>query len=423
MTSILLGMFFASLGFSQSLFNDLKIHGFLSQGFLQTTKNNYFMETKNGNLEYNEAAINFSIQINAKLRGGMQLLSRDFGSDGNNETILDWGYLDYHWKDELGIRAGKIKRPNGLYNAGRDIDALRTFVMLPQSVYDESMREITLSFQGASIYGNLSLKALGNLDYEAYYGISNMDYDMAFTRKLMENAIVQIEADLFRNLTMAGALPPGASLSHRVVNPSIRMKNSEGISVFWNTPVTNLRFGVSRMMLKVNHSATIDFSALMEGRNILGITIPYASCVNYKAMDTFSGEYIWKNLTLAGEFYYTDGEAKSEGRVVKTMKNEAYYGQAAYRLSPKWEAGTYYSVHYINSDDKEGKQLKSIGEPEYLAWQKDACFALRFDIANNWLVKGEVHLINGTSLADQSLNTDGTEKNWRLFALKTSFTF
>ena len=417
-----LGLLFASQGFPQPITKNLRIHGFLNQGYLYSTKNNYLMETKDGNLEYNEAAINFSIQINAKLRGGLQLLSRDFGEDGNNETSLDWGYIDYHWKDALGLRAGKIKRPSGLYNTGRDIDALRTFVMLPQSVYDESMREITLSFQGTSIYGNLSLGSVGNLDYEAYYGTSNMDYDMTFTKRLVQTAVQQISQGMMLKLSANPTIPPQARLASNIIDPSIHMKHSEGVSLIWNTPITGLRLGATRMMLQVDHRAMIDFDVLVATTSVMKMRIPYESEVHYKAMDTFSGEFNWHNLTLAAEFYSTDGEVKSEGEIKKQIRNEAYYGQATYRLN-KFEIGSYYSVYYPDSKDKEGKHLLLQRASDYQAWQKDLCFAIRYDLTGNWLIKGEAHMMDGTSLIDPSLNENGTDQKWQFYALKTSFTF
>ena len=38
----------------------IDIHGFISQGYLQSTDNNYLANTDKGTFEFNEAAINFS---------------------------------------------------------------------------------------------------------------------------------------------------------------------------------------------------------------------------------------------------------------------------------------------------------------------------------------------------------------------------
>ena len=42
---------------------------------------------------------------------------------GNYDVKLDWFYLDYHFSDAFGIRAGRTKLPFGLYNEFADVDA------------------------------------------------------------------------------------------------------------------------------------------------------------------------------------------------------------------------------------------------------------------------------------------------------------
>jgi hypothetical protein len=47
----------------------------------------------------------------------------------------------------------------------------------------------------------------------------------------------------------------------------------------------------------------------------------------------------------------------------------------------------------------------------------------RFDITDFWLLKVEVHFIDGVALAYPIDNPDGYEKTWNLFAVKTTFNF
>ena len=177
------------------------------------------------------------------------------------------------------------------------------------------------------------------------------------------------------------------------------------------------------MWAEIQQKAVFDFHVLMQGMTLTQITVPFESTTNFKAMDTFSGEFVWNNLTLAGEYYTTDGEVTSEGQVVAAVKNEAYYGQATYRLNKTFEAGAYYSVQYPDYDDKNGQNLKAQGQPDYLAWQKDICMALRIDMNEYWLVKFETHIINGAGQLTSALNPDGYKQNWQLFAVKTAITF
>ncbi|MBN1780362.1 hypothetical protein JW948_04495 [bacterium] len=401
----------------------IHIHGLIGQGYLKTTDNNYFMNTKDGSLEFNEIAVNFTVRLTPKLRGGLQLFSRDFGPNGNNDIFLDWGYLDYLWRDYLGLRAGKIKRPAGFYNTVRDMDALRTFVLLPQGVYNESMRDFTMSAQGASVYGNISLGLAGDLEYEAYYGVSNMDPDLTFTKELFLNIADDMGKGISQQMAATGGMPPGSVLSPRVVDPVLEMEHSEAVSVIWNTPLDGLRLGATRMLGKTSQSATFDFRLLMGGTTLTQITVPFESSLKFNGLDTYSAEYIWKNLTLGGEYMVTDGEITTDGQVMGYRKEQAYYGQAAYRFTKWLEIGSYYSVTYPDSEDKEGDRFKATGRPDYLAWQKDMCLTLRFDLNERWLVKCETHFMDGAGQLSPTLNPDGFKQNWQLYTVKTSIIF
>lgn len=153
------------------------IHGFISQGYLKSTDNNFFADTKKGTTQFNEAGINFSTDVTERLRIGLQILAYDLGDIGNNTLTLDWAVADYHWRDWLGLRIGNLKMMHGLYNETRDIDMLRTSIFLPQSVYNESWRESTSSIQGAGIYGEIPAGFLGSFSYGGQYGSLNMPKD------------------------------------------------------------------------------------------------------------------------------------------------------------------------------------------------------------------------------------------------------
>ncbi len=93
--------------------SDMQIHGFVSQGYIKTTRNNYLTDSarRQGSFDFTEVGINFTKQLNDKLRVGLQLFAHDLGPLGNYSPQFDWYYLDYHLFDWLGIRAGKTSCP------------------------------------------------------------------------------------------------------------------------------------------------------------------------------------------------------------------------------------------------------------------------------------------------------------------------
>src|SRR3989441_10214875 len=154
---------------------ELQIHGFISQGFLLTSANDYLAHSSEGSFEFTEIGLNFTLPATDRLTLGLQIFSHDLGPIGDYRATLDWYSLDYHWRDWLGIRAGRVKLPFGLYNDSSDIDAARTSVLLPQSIYPAQNRDFLLAQTGGEVYGYRDLGAAGGLDYRLYGGTIFLD--------------------------------------------------------------------------------------------------------------------------------------------------------------------------------------------------------------------------------------------------------
>ena len=75
----------------------------------------------------------------------------------------------------LGLRAGRIKLPFGLYNEYSDIDSARLSILLPQSLYPTRSRDFLLAQTGFSLYGSRRPGDLGALDYQLAFGTIFVD--------------------------------------------------------------------------------------------------------------------------------------------------------------------------------------------------------------------------------------------------------
>jgi hypothetical protein len=423
--------FFSSGGYAAEL-GAIDVHGFISQGYLQSTANDYLVKSNKGSFEYNEVGINFSTNLSDKLRLGMQLMARDLGDAGNNQVQLDWGYADYRWRNELGLRVGKIKAPVGFYNETRDTDSLRTWVLLPQSIYDESYRDFIVALEGGSIYGTLDAGKAGSFEYQDVLGtLGNMNLEPTN----VGNQLVKVfQPYLFLGQTIT---PDDLQVTPRKFNT---------LQLVWNAPLEGLRLGatwtVGKFDLEVPAMSQTMYVLTPGGPVLVKVDFPQRQAeLKMERLLTLSGEYKWKDLSLAAEYKeqkvglaYDTPELEPAMAAYgldlpSTVTTQGYYGAIAYRLTDWLELGTYYSVYYSNKTDKKGEDVVAdaalLGQtvPDYQAWQKDNCFTARFDINPYWCFKLEGHHMNGTALVFDYTDVNDLSKIWTLYAAKASFSF
>jgi hypothetical protein len=375
-------------------YGEVQVHGFVSEGAFWTTSNDYIGSSADGSLKLFEAGFNLSSEVADRLRVGLQVFARDFG-DFADPPRLDWAFLDYRWRSELGLRAGIIKMPFGLYNEYTDIDSARLPILMPQSMYSFVNRDVLLSHRGFALYGNHSMCAAGSLEYQAWLG----------TLSIPENA-----------LTLSGA-----------TLDSYDVKYVTGAQLFWRTPLEGLRVGATYLRTSIDFDLTLAPATV--GALIMAGLVP----ADYQGELAISQRPVtW----IAGSVEYQRGPwlfAAEYSRAFKRQRSslpdliptfeedsERFYGLATYRLSPRFEVGGYYSVHHLDADDRRGHDPKYA--ENFNAYQRDAAATLRFDVNDNWLWKLEGHFIDGT--ADLPiLRNPNPDRYWGLFLLRTTVTF
>ncbi len=361
-------------------FKDVEVHGFVSQGFLKTTDNNYLGKTKGlGTFGYTEIGLNFTKSLTNELRTGIQLFARQLGSTDNFNANLYWFYVDYHPFDWIGFRFGRVKIPFGLYNEINDIDAARVPILLPQSIYPADHVDYLVAQNGFEGYGYTGTAPWGSLEYRLYAGT------IAFP------------------LTNTPAYPIQQTASNA---PFI-----VGARVMWGTPIDGLRVGVSGQGVRLDSTLNVV---------PLGKSVSFQFPIN---MLVGSAEYIYGDLSLAAEYsrwYAQFGNSTNTALIPNfSVTNERAYVMGAYRLSSWFEPCLYYSVTYPNVDQRA----------EIQNYQHDVSATLRFDINRFWLFKAEAHYMMGTAALQTGLTGPGLNDgipiasltpNWWAFLIKTT---
>lgn len=375
---------------SPALESPVQVHGFVSQGFIKTSANNYLADSTRGSFEFTEVGINFTKEISDNFRVGAQLFSRNLGPIGNYSVQFDWFYLDYRFFDWLGLRAGRTKLPFGLYNETSDIDAARVPILLPQSVYPIQNRDFLLAQTGLELYGLVPLGGAGDLDYRIYGGT------------------------LLFDLTYEGT----DDTVKKVDTPYI-----VGGRLMYRPPLAGLQLGGSLQALRLDLDYAPPEQSLASLRTAGQLPSDFAGLVSVRipaVLAVGSIEYAPGDLLLAAEYsrWRTHIESSLPVLFPDSVKwSERFYVMASYRLNSWLVPGAYYAAMFPNVDDRSGRQNH----------EHDFAATLRFDINAHWLLKAEGHFMRGTAGLSQALNDgarlDTLTRDWWVFLAKTTAYF
>lgn len=406
------------------LASSVYLGGFVSQGYLNSEDNDYLLPNgREGSGAFNEAAIIVSAEPADRVRVGIQLMGRDFGSSQASGVRVDWAYGDYRWYDQLGLRAGRIKLPYGLYNEERDVDMLRTSVLLPQSVYSETDRNLLLAYEGVGLYGNLVLGGAGDLDYELVLGSLNIPEEGNDDAERLIAGVAALEADAVGDAVAARyGVPPEdvTATAAEVDGAELAVPRVYGGSLIWNTPLSGLRVGGTFLSGDIQVRGQARYDVLVDTGGQVPSYLPFGMEVDRELdlehVATGSAEYHRGDLTLAAEY----SRLNIEGDV-----SDGWYALVDYRFSPRLAVQSYWSSAYTDADDRGGDRYVAAGYPDYYAWQHDLALAVRFDVNDFWLLKFEYHHMNGAALArlDLLAADETASERWRVWTAKTTFHF
>jgi hypothetical protein len=375
----------------------LQIHGFASEGAFVSTANDYIGYSSRGSLEYFEAAVNVSTELTDKLHAGLQLFSQDEGTANDATPRLDWAYLDYHWQSWLGLRAGRVRIPFGLYNDYIDIDAARVQILLPQSVYPFDNRNVLTAQNGFALYGSLETKGAGSFDYQAYAGVLSIPL-------------------------------PGAQDANSTRAYAYDSKYIIGGQLFWHPPVDGLRVGGSVLQASLDESVNLapSLTAVLIATGMAPATFDGNLTISLQPAQFWIGsaDYVHGDWMFAAEYSRWLAHTTTSPINLDPTANtdqERFYALATYQLARKLSAGVYYSVLYDDVNDRSGSDKTTYPKP-YDAWSRDATLSLRYDINDHWLWKAEAHFIDGAASIDTTIDAM-PQRYWGLFLIRTTVTF
>nr|WP_320050325.1 hypothetical protein [uncultured Desulfuromonas sp.] len=383
-----------------NLADDLQFHGFASQGYIDSHNNNFLAHSRSGSIKMSDIGLNLNWQPIQSLRLGAQGYYRNLGDYNENSVVLDWGVIDYRLCDFLGIRAGKVKMPLGLYNEERDSPFLLPMVFLPQSIYDESRRDSNLAYMGVGVYGNISCGQFGDLDYHLFTG----ETDFPDESQLEENNKTSAIAAIDRNNTLP------ADKKNPLIPATYESLERESDDLYGGALIYNMPCGI-RLSGTLLHSKASIF--LNGSSQAVGNTLIHKRFV-------LSAEYTTEHWLLASEYSETDRTTTMFGSTSLDGPSQSWYLMACYSPIQNWTFSVLYDEFYRMKHDKHSDDHPQ-SEP-YSGWRKDLGAGVRYDI-NEWCnLKVEYHYIDGAAMQLTVINDD-PKRYWTYFAARLSVVF
>ncbi len=301
---------------SESIWDRLQLHGFGSQAIVHTDNNRWFGDSPNTSFGFTEIGFNASLRANPKLLLSGQLLYRRAGDMYDGEPVLDYGLVDItpfaSAEGRLGLRAGRIKNPLGIYNETRDVPFTHPGIFLPQVVYFDRVRNLVLSTDGAMVYGE-RYSDWGNVSATIGSGWAVLDENVEWA---------YLNGDF-----------PG----------DIKSNGPTWLASLWYTdPSERLKLGLSGATLSIRFDPRdIGLPTLDAGQTEIDYWIASAQ---YNAEQwTLTAEYAREPLQWSGYGPYSpDRDATTEG----------WYLQGTYRMRPDLELMLRYEEGYADTADR-----------------------------------------------------------------------
>lgn len=368
---------------------DFQVHGFASLTLVNTSDNNFFGHSDDRiSNNFSEVGLNASWRVTPELQVAAEVLSRRAGGTDDGGARLDYGLADWSplssEEGRGGVRVGRIKTAYGLYNKTRDVPFTRPSIILPQSIYFERTRNLTVSADGGEIYVERYGEG-GILSASFAYGQPQTDSDAA-------------------KVALVGLNRPGSLDSGLAPDFQLLYEGAGG--------TYRLAFTATRLDLHYKPG----FGDLLRSGRFELTPLIFSAQYNAECW-SLTSEYALRRSSVSnfGPFFYNG-----------TADGRSYYLQGTYRLAPQWEALLRYDAYYADWGDRDGQRFAAATrQPAFSRFARDWTAGLRFDVTPQFMLRVEVHWVDGTGFlaVQDNPNSQSLRRYWDNYMLQASYRF
>jgi hypothetical protein len=160
--------------------DQVEVHGYGSQDYVQTTDNTYLGADSKGSWDNNFLGLVGAYAINDKSKLWAQL-----EASNTDTTRFTWFFVDYQVSDSVSVHAGRVKYPTGLYNETIDAKFLQLSSIEPV-LYQEGADMVHDAYTGVGVDYDHAL-GRGRIMVQGYVG---QPYDPDNDPDLRDRAMV-----------------------------------------------------------------------------------------------------------------------------------------------------------------------------------------------------------------------------------------
>lgn len=371
--------------------DNLKIHGFIAQGATNVNGSDFVNDDGKVSTKLTELGINASYQFSDNIRFAGQAV---YLNGGNRYTegvridylLVDWSfYTSESW--QMNLYLGRVKNYHWLYSSTRDVPMTRPTIILPQSVYFDGTRDMSVGGDGALLTSK-------------YFSDNWGDFD--FNISASQSPISDKQSKILMGRYSQG------DLTH---------EKGVQASMYWQPKLSHWRFGFAL--------TDANFTFLKKGESLYGdgdLTLKrYYANGEYQAENwTLSFELLQESMAIDGLLYPGfNRDTTGQGGFV----------QGEYQLDSDIKLLARYERYYANKDDKNGKKMEQATYgvvPSYFGYQNDSVIGITYGLSQNMQIQLEHHWIKGTARLTPVVLPDPTvndEEYWQIAAIQFMYWF
>jgi hypothetical protein len=376
---------------SYSIFADsLNLNGFVAQGVIQASDSNFVTDDGGISLKLTEIGVNSSYRINSAFRVAAQAVYLDGGNRYPDGLRVDYLFLEWQLVNNsnwhIKTQLGRNKNYHWLYSSTRDVPHTRPSIILPQSLYFDTFRDVALGVDGVALIAQTN-NNFGEWDVNFSYGNSRISKEQ--TQNLLGTAA-------------------GGKLNH---------DSDKQFSLYWRPKLTNFQFGFSLLDADFNYKRG-ENDTLLDGEETsqrFMLNLLYQGQNWEIASEVMRERVIAEDLLFPG--FHSDVTA------------EGGYLQARYFLNNKVTMLARLDIYDRDRRDRDGKSVESLSQglvPGYFGLMDQATAGVTWKFSKNIQIQAEYHKVKGTGRL-APVFTPNTQLNdskyWDMWAVQLMYWF